>query len=202
MSDVHTSRRLSGVGLAHLIAALGLLLSAMTIASDVFRGREQTDHDFRSIATSVQNLLTIVPALDQSRETIEAGRQCLRKTTILYPDSLIEIIIQSDRDNRDILASFEALERAWREMRPTYPLTIRFLHSPSFDPSLQGRSASWSGSSAQIDEGSFAEMLPILRDIRDLILESVGDECGWGNLLLSGYAAEPAGLNSGSCFER
>jgi hypothetical protein len=202
MSDVHTSRRLSGFGVAHVIGALALLFSAMTVASDVFRGCEQTDHDFSSIATSVENLLTFVPALDQSRETIEFGRHCLRKTTILYPDSLIEIIIQSDRDQRDILASFEALERAWREVRPRHPLTISFLHSPSFDPSLRGRFASWSGSSVQIDEGSFEEMLPILRDIRDLILEFVGDECGRGKLLLSGYAAEPAGLNSGRCFER
>jgi hypothetical protein len=196
MSHAHTIRRLSGFGLAHLTAALALLLSAVTVASDVFRGCEQTDRDFRSIATSIQNLLTFVPTLDQSREKIEVGRQYLRRTTILYLDSLIKIVIQSDRDQRDILASFEALKLAWREVRPTYPLTISFLHSPSFDPSLGGRVASWSGSSAQIDEGSFEAMLPILRDIRDLIRESEGDECGRGKLLLSGYGAEPARPNS------
>jgi hypothetical protein len=165
---------------------------------------ERVARDVRSVVMNVHDLSTISPPLNQSLEYIDAGNQGFHNPTLHYPDNLIGIILQSDRQDRDILSSFKALNRAWQEKCHTLPLTITFVYPPVHDPCLQGVVPRWPDRSEIVEEGNFERLLPLLRDIRDLIRESnrIGSGSGSGKLFLSGYPAAPEKTSVRSVDER
>jgi hypothetical protein len=191
------SRSLSASGPSHPVVLLVLLIVVINAASEGFKRCEQIARDLNCVTATFQKCFPIPPALHHSQEIIEAGRQGYRNPTIVYPDILIQVIKKAHRDDRDVLANFAALDRDWREACPCHPLTIRFAHPASSNPSIEeGQSASWTDCSERVEKGNFEQMLPILMDIRDLIVGTDGDGSGRGRLLHSGYPAEPVAIGS------
>jgi hypothetical protein len=177
--------------LSHPVASLALVLLVLTGVSAVVRRSQQAADYLDNVVTTLQRFCAGSPALHRADESSEAGRHGYRNPTIRYPAKLVEIVIRGHRDNRDILASFDALDRAWREECPDHRLAIRFVYPPSLDPFMQGRAGSWPDSSEPVDRENFERMLPVLEDLRDLILASQDNQTGRGRLLVSGYPAEP-----------
>ena len=164
------------------------VFAAVIGISNICRGHERTVGDLKRIAGRLHNFFAISPAEQHSIETIERGRQGYWKPTIRYPGKLIGIIIEGRREGPDILANDGPLERAWRKVCPDQPLTIQFLGPSAIDPTTGGRITASNHPPEPIDKFNFQEQLPLLKDIRDLILES-GD--GYGELPIRGYPAEP-----------
>ena len=82
---------------------------------------ERIANVFRIMVASLENVVTMAPPLQQSVEFIEPASQGIHNPTIHYPHALIGIFIQGAREQRDILAGFETLDRAWRKASPGLP---------------------------------------------------------------------------------
>jgi hypothetical protein len=191
------SRFLAASRPTHPVVSLVLLIVVINSASEGFKRCEQIARDLNRATATFQRFIPIPPTLHHSQQIIAAGSQGYRNPTIVYPDILIPIFKKAHRDKRDILGSFEALDRDWRAGSPRHLLTIRFAHPASTSPSIEeGQFASWTDCSEQVEKGNFEQMLPILMDIRDLIVGTDGDGSGRGRLLHSGYPAEPVAIGS------
>jgi hypothetical protein len=200
----HLARRLPRFGRSRLGVTYRLTIVIIMFIIVAVGDRERIARDVRSVVMNAHDLATISPPLYQSLEYIEAGNQGFHNPTVHYPDDLIGIILQSDRQDRDILSGFEALNRSWQEKCPTLPLTITFVYPPVHDPCLQGAVPSWPDRSEIVEEENFERLLPLLRDIRDLIRESNrnGSGSGSGRLFISGYPAAPEKTSVRSVDER
>jgi hypothetical protein len=200
----HAIGRLSPIRSSRIQASLRLSILIITFISLALHEHERIANGFRMMLASLEDMITVSPPLQQSLDFIEAANHGIHSPAIRYPRALIGIFVQGAREQRDVLASFETLDRAWREASPEWPLTIRFVFLPVDDPCLQGQVTSWPDRIEVVDQVNFEEMLPLLGGIRDLIRETEHDEkgCGVGKLYLSGYPAEPENTSAGAIYER
>lgn len=169
----------AGRVLWHAVSSLGVWFLPITVGA--------------LVAAAVTGSLTLHrgAGTPSDQDKVVLAERPFMAVNLYYPQCYIEIVQRARRDGRDILASFGTLQSAWNAASPDAPLAIKLVTSSLPEP-ITGKVVSpVLAASAVIDEASFQEMLPLLEDIRQLILQ--GDGSGRGQLSHSGYAAEPAG---------
>jgi hypothetical protein len=166
-----------------------LLASAFYWGSRLLRGEGKTHRDLMHLVRRMKQALTIAPSLNESLSRVESGRAPFRQTVLRYPARFIDLASRAHRDHENFLKSLEALERAWRAIGGDQKLTIQLIVLPAVEPYTGGHAAaSWHPPLA-VDQSTFEEMAPILKEICTLIVE--GDGSGKGRLPISGYEVEP-----------
>lgn len=171
------------------------LLSCLAVAavafqgSVLFRGEEKTYRDLNHLARRLRESLTTAPPLNESLNRLGRGRAPFHEPVLRHAARFIVLANRARRDREDFLASFEALERAWKTVGGNQKLTIQLIVAPSVEPYTGKRVArSWHAPVA-VDQSTFEEMLPVLKEIATLIVE--GDGSGRGRLFISGFDVEP-----------
>ncbi len=171
---------------------------ALVTGSMACRGYDRTRGDWECLEWHLKALCTVVPPLEQSLDRIHLARDGYFQPVVYYPARFIDVVNLAHRKREDILTSFEVLDRAWRAGGDE-PLSIRFTCPPSADPYTGGRSAAVIYPSDSIQKANFMMLLPLLQEIRTLIIEGEGD--GRGLLNQSGYQVEPVQTQAPSCSE-
>ena len=152
----------------HPLRTVILVAAIVAIAAAAPQGPE---HIARAVQMALSRLRDLFPRTDRP----QVGDAYFRPT-IRYPAALIDLFRQAKRDGRDILADFEALERAWKAANGDAPLTIHFVHPAIKEPST-GRAVSAIDSPPQlILAENFDELKPLLQDI--YLLATNGDGKG------------------------
>jgi hypothetical protein len=174
---------------------LVLVTSALTVAYVAIRDEiPNPAAAWHAASWEASELTKPTPAIEQSLDKIESGRQGYFQPTLLYPRALIEVITSArqvkngDRDDLDIFADFTALMTSWRSRVGDKPLILTSVQPSSTEPTT-GRRLNAFNSPEEVTEGNFNDRLPLLRQITALILQ--GDGTGRGVLEPSGYYVEP-----------
>ncbi len=105
-----------------------------------------------------------------------------------YTREFVDVVEKSRERGRDPLASFDALESAWRDASH-WPFAIKCVEVSYDDPTTERLIARTSQPTVVIDQTNFAALLPLLRELQTLILEGGG--VGRGKLPQSQRFAEP-----------
>ena len=195
--DVQTSsskrRRSRSVPASRRLAAVAWSLCILAIAGAAgyvaLRNPARFAGATRLLAWDIREALTSSPPVGESEARIDAARDGYFFPTLLYPPALSTAIKRAAREGRDVLADFEVLQAAWRLECGDKPLTFSFVHPARTEP-LTGQPLRVAlNEPHRVTQASFPEVVPLLREIRDLILS--GDGSGSGVLSRSGYMAGP-----------
>lgn len=168
---------------------LALLAAALTVGYAALRDHIRNADDARHAAWQASELLKPTPPIEDSEAKIHVARQGYFQPTLRYPQALITAVKQARLDGRDILADFAALETAWTEQAGKNPLVLTFVHPPLTEPYTGERLINPVHSPERVTDANFKEMLPLLREIRTLILDK--NDSGCGLLPRSGFSAKP-----------
>ena len=125
----------------------------------------------------------------ESEAKIAAGRQGYYRPTLRYPPPFATVIKRADREGVDVLADFRALQVAWRKECDDKPLILTTVHPALTEPLTSQRLKNAINSPEPVTQANFHAVIPLLREIRTLILDK--NACGRGVLPKSGYSAEP-----------
>jgi hypothetical protein len=166
-----------------------MLTSAFYWGSRLLRGEETTHRDLMHLVRGMNSALTIAPSLNGSLSRAESGRAPFRQTVLRYPARFIDLANRAHRDHEDFLKSLEALESAWKVVGGDQKLTVQFIVLPALEPYTGGHAAPSWHPPLGVDQNTFEEMTPILKEIYSLIVE--GDGSGKARLGISGYDVEP-----------
>jgi hypothetical protein len=169
--------------------SLTILVIAVAAVYVAVRDPERYAGAARLFAWEIRDALTPGPPLGDSEAKINVARQGYFQPTLLYPVALSIVIKRADREGRDILGDFEALQAAWRLECGDKPLTFSFVHLLRTEPFTGQQLRIAMNSPHCVTRAIFLEVVPLLREIRTLIL--AGDGMGRGVLPRSGYMAGP-----------
>ncbi len=81
------------------------------------------------------------PVTDHATVTVQ-GEQPFRFDVVYYSEEFITVVKSAQREGREILTCFEALESAWNEVSPDQPLAIKLVTSPLFETGHEKTSSS------------------------------------------------------------
>jgi hypothetical protein len=176
-----------------LLAATGWSLSAIAIAAvlayillrDPITGRL----DVRRAPREMREALTGTLPIEQSEAKIAAGRRGYFAPVLRYTPALATVIRRADHAGQDLLTDFESFQVAWREECGGTPLILTFVHPTLTEPYSKQQLRRAVNSPEAVTQANFDVVVPLLRDIRSLILDT--NARGRGVLATSGYAAEP-----------
>jgi hypothetical protein len=126
-------------------------------------------------------------------DVIVRGERPFAVVTVYYPAKYIEVIKTAQREGHNVLRSFRALDSAWSAAAPATPLAIKTVYVPLPEPFTGRQVFPVLEASLVTDTSTFQSLLPILEDLRELILD--GDGSGRGRLTRSRCAARPAAPN-------
>jgi hypothetical protein len=117
------------------------------------------------------------------------GRRPFLTEIIYYSADLISVVRKGRPRDRDVLANFDVFQSAWRVHSAARPFTFKLVTLPTEEPITGKAVAGAIRPTVQLERTNFDELVPLLKDLRAMILE--GDGFGRGNLRQGGHAAEP-----------
>jgi hypothetical protein len=121
----------------------------------------------------------------------EAGRP-IRSDTVLYSSNFSVVVENAARQRRELLTDYATFCLAWGEHFPGEPMMLKMVGPVTNDPGSKKVLRALNGPTVVVDAKNFAEIRPLLADIKTLILKR--NATGRGRLPVSGYEAEPAEL--------
>jgi hypothetical protein len=123
-----------------------------------------------------------------------------RLEVLYYTRDFVDLVTESRKRGRDLLASFDAFESAREEASSGWPLAVKQVSLAHEDTITERHVARASRPTVVIDRTSFAALLPLLQELQGLILE--GDGTGSGKLHKSHYFAVPVSRAKWHILER
>jgi hypothetical protein len=170
-------------------AAIPIGLVATAVVDTVVNGPAHTLQTARNIIAGVKGLFS---AAKRSNIDVEGPKGTLQ-ITLRYSPGLIQLFRSH---GQDVLTDFATLERAWKGMHGTAPLTMRLVRTPTIEPITGKRMNGRSNPPEPVDEAHYDEHQALLRDIFLLVTE--GDGSGKGVVPRIGWYAEPDEADPGT----
>jgi hypothetical protein len=143
-----------------------------------------------------QSMLAGFRGDSDQNDVVSQGREPVSVGILYYSVEYIDVIKAAvKRDGRDVLASGDVFDSSWNSVSPRCPFVIALVHSPlsETDPVTGLKIPRISGTTVLRDSSQFVQILPLLKEIRTLIL--AGDGSGRGVLPKSGFYAEPSPMS-------
>jgi hypothetical protein len=136
------------------------------------------------------------PTAQIERENLQPARRDVQRYSARY----IDAARYADREHLDLLASYAAFRDIWEAISPREPMLIQTISPVGVDVEGNPVVPEVIRLPAVVSLQNFQEYLPLLTDLRRLIIE--GDGTGRGLLPATHFAAEPSGdwLVAGSAF--